>query len=83
MSQLKLDFSPRSVMEGKKVDRIPVAVSTDLKHLVEQIAQKQNRSVSEIAHRYLVEGIMRDIGSLYLQEPFLNDSLKEILRKFF
>jgi len=81
--QLKLDFSPKAIASGKKIERIPIACSYDLKKLLEQIASKQNLSVSQIGHRYLIEGLQRDIGTLYFSEPYQDETLGSLLQKKF
>ncbi len=81
--QLSLDFSPRAVTDGKKLERIPVAVSADLKAILKLMADNCKISISEKAHQYIVEGIQRDIGKLFTSEIYLNDSLRSFLQKNF
>jgi hypothetical protein len=82
--QLTLDFSRvRAVHEdGKKDRRIPTAASQELKELVEIMARKQGISVSELTHRYIVEGLRSDLMQIFLPEPHLDKSLREVLGKF-
>jgi hypothetical protein len=81
--QLNLDFSKmRQVStDGKKIQRIPTAVSPELKQFVETMAKMQGTSVSELTHRYIVNGLKDDIASIFIPEPHLDKSLRELLKR--
>ncbi len=81
--QIPIDFTGhRHPEEGKKLDRIPVAASEELKSFVTKMASMQRISTSELVHRYIVEGLKEDIVRLFIPEPHLDKSLREILDKF-
>ena len=84
-SQMTLDFSKvhtQTQQDGKKELRIPTAVSQELKEFVELMARKQNLSVSELTHRYIVDGLKNDIANVFMPEPHLDKSLRELLARF-
>lgn len=67
MKQLSLDFlTPRPT--GKKIERIPVACTEDLKHFVSFYAQKMGLSVSQVCEKWIVDGVRRDLGDLLLYQ---------------
>jgi hypothetical protein len=80
--QTNLDFSKPHLQEGKKDFRIPVAVSPELKEFVEMMSRVQDTSVSELGHRYFVEGLQRDVASRFMREPHLDKTLRELLARF-
>lgn len=81
--QLNLDFSAvQHSQDGKKLEKIPVACSDELKSFVSIMAQRQGVTVSELAHRYIVEGLKEDVVRLFIPEPHLDKSLREIMSKF-
>lgn len=79
--QLQLDFSKPRIDSGKKTERIPTAVSSELKEFVDKMAQMQGVSVSELVHRYVVEGLKNDVVNIFIPEPHMDKSLREILQK--
>lgn len=82
-NQLKLDFSQSHIShDGKKEKRIPVAVSEELKEFVELMSRKQSVSVSELTHRYIVEGLKNDVAKIFMPEPHLDKTLRDVLEKF-
>jgi hypothetical protein len=81
--QLNLDFSAvQHPSDGKKLEKIPVACSDELKSFVSKMADLQKITVSELAHRYIVEGLKEDVVRLFIPEPHLDKSLRDLLSKF-
>lgn len=76
--QLTLDFRPRAIT-GKKTQRITITCSPDFKSIIEKIANIQDTDASKLGHRYFVEGIQRDLGTIFMAEPHLDSKLKDIL----
>jgi len=85
-AQMNLDFSKVHILapsqDGKKEYRIPTAVSQELKEFVELMARKQGTSVSELTHRYIVNGLKNDIANVFMPEPHLDKTLRDVLAKF-
>ena len=81
--QTNFDFSQAQHHEdGKKLKRLPTAVSEDLKTFVEMMATKQRVSASELVHKYIVKGLKDDIGDVFFPEPHLDKTLRELLGKY-
>ncbi|MBN1545729.1 MAG: hypothetical protein JW902_03625 [Syntrophaceae bacterium] len=83
-SQISLDFSRfhPAFQDGKKEQRIPTAVSQELKEFVELMARIQGTTVSEMTHRYIVDGLKNDLAKIFMPEPHLDKSLRDVLAKF-
>jgi hypothetical protein len=81
MQQLTLSLGPRpaGIADGKKLSRIPIACSDDLKGFVESMAKAQGVSVSEMCHRYIIQGLQNDLGAVFLQEPHLDKRLRDLM----
>ena len=80
--QLNLDFQPR-ISSGKKTERITITCSDEFKTLVNLISKLTNTDVSVMGHRYFIEGMQRDIGNVFMAEPHVEKSLRDILSKNF
>lgn len=82
MNQLTLDFSQSlPVLNGKKTERLPIACSEEFKHALNMVAGLLSKTPSELAHRYVVEGIVRDLGNILLAQPMASLSLAEVIEK--
>lgn len=80
--QLKLDFTNPRHDDGKKTDSVTIALSTELKEFLNLMSTKQGVSRSELTHRYIVEGIKNDVARIFMPEPHLDKSLRDVLAKF-
>ncbi len=84
MSQLTLDFSkinPLVSDNGKKTERIPFTCSSEFKEFLELFARVLDITVSELCNRYVLEGMRSDLGSLFMAQPHLDKTLRELLAK--
>ena len=78
-----MDFSPRAMVEGKKNERISFACSDELSNIAKFLSEKKKLSISEYAHRALVEKIQKDVDEIFSLEPHLDRPLRELFQKFF
>lgn len=78
-SQLTLQFGPSPLTSGKKLSRIPVACSDEFKAFVQQMAHLQGSDVSTICHRYILEGMQRDLGTVFMAEPHADKRLRDLM----
>lgn len=83
MQEVKLDFSPRAILEGKKTERISFACSSELSTIAKILSEKKNLSISEYAHKALIEKIQKDFGEAFSLEPHLDKPMRELFQKFF
>ena len=82
VNQLSLDFSKTpSVDVGKKTERIPCAVSSDLKDFLDLFCSQTGITRSELIAKYITEGLQRDIAQRFLAQPHLNKSLSQIIKE--
>lgn len=79
--QLKLPLNKTSISTGKKDQRITITCSEKFKELVDFIAKLTDANPSELGQRYFLEGMMKDMGQMFMTEPHLEKTLREILQK--
>ena len=79
MPQLNLSFDKPIISNGKKDQRITITCSERFKELVDFIASLTNSSPSEMGQKYFLEGMMKDIGNMFMAEPHLEKTLRQIL----
>lgn len=81
MEQLRFTLLP--ICTGKKTQRLTVTCSREFEGVVQQFANLTNTSVSELGHRYFIEGMQRDLGKLFMAEPHLDKTLRSLIPKNF
>ena len=81
MDNLKIDISTRPIDTGPLTETITIPCSKQFKELVELVCKLTDREISELGHRYLVEGMTRDIKDVFSMEPYLDKPLREILKR--
>lgn len=81
MDQVKLSFNTPVISTGKKDQRITITCSEKFKELVDFISNLTDSSPSEMGQRYFLEGMMKDLGQMFIAEPHLEKPLREILQK--
>lgn len=78
---LNLTFNQPRIVSGKREKRISITCSDEFKSVLELVARIQDSNPSEIGFRYLLEGIKNDLGNMFIAEPQLDSTLREILAK--
>ena len=85
MTQLTLDFSHQRPLcsddPGKKTERITITCSSEYKDFVDLFCRVRGSTVSEICHHYILEGMRADLATLFMAQPHLDKSLRDILEK--
>jgi hypothetical protein len=79
--QMKFDFSGKLNLDGKKTEPIITRVPADFKTIFQIILKKRKLDESSLARLYLIEGVKKDLGELFILESNLSKSLGEILSK--
>ena len=81
IKEIKLPWGPSisPINGGKKTVRLTVTCSEEFRDLVNFVVRITGKSVSELGHRYFLEGLQRDIGTVFMAEPQLDRRLSEIL----
>jgi len=80
MDKLKIDISTRPTDTGLLTETITIPCSKQFKELVDLVCKLTDQEISELGHRYLLEGMTRDIKDIFSVEPYLDKSLREVLR---
>lgn len=86
MSQLKLDFSARHPLipdPGKKTERLTFTCSSEYKEFFDLFCRVQGSNISELCHRYILDGMKADLANMFMAQPHLDSTLTEILKKKF
>ena len=78
---LNLPFNHPKILMGKREKRITVACSDEFRQVFELVARIQNSNPSELGFRYLLEGLKNDLGNMFMYEPHLDSTLRNILNK--
>ena len=84
--QIKLDFSKKPILDvdpNKKTERIAVACSEDFKEFFQRFCKLLKTNESELAQRYILEGMKNDLANIFLPQPHLDKSLREILKDYY
>ena len=77
-TQLTLDFS-RRLIAGKRTERITVTSSEEFRDLLDMLATRLNATRSELAFQYIVEGMQRDLGKVFMTELHSNKPVSHFL----
>ena len=84
MSQLTLDFSRKILTtdDGKKSCRISITCSEQFKEFFDLMVKARQSTVSELGYEYLLDGMKDDLSSVFLAQPHLDKSLRELMKRF-
>jgi len=74
-------FNSGAMDTGPLTETITIPCSKQFKELVEFVSRLTNREISELGHRYLLEGMTKDIKNVFSVVPYLDKSLREVLDK--
>ena len=65
---------------GEIAERVTIGCSVEYKAFVELFASVRECTVSELCHRYVLDGMREDLANLFMAQPHLDKSLREILK---
>jgi hypothetical protein len=82
--QLKLDFNRNRSMRdaGKKTERITFTCSPEYKDFLDLFCKATGNTLSELCHRYMLDGMRNDLANIFITQPHLDTSLRDLLKKF-
>ena len=75
------NFFGKSIDTGPLTETITIPCSKKFMELVDLVCKLTDREISELGHRYLLEGVIRDIKDIFSVEPYLDKSLREVLKR--
>ncbi len=81
MDNLRIDISTRPTDTGPLTETITIPCSKQFKELVDFVLRLTDQEISELGHRYLLEGMTRDIRDIFSVEPYLDKPLREVLKR--
>ncbi len=68
--------------EGKRNEKITFTSSDDLKKAVQDFANKQGVTVSELCARYIIRGLSTDMEKMLLIQEYKDKPFSEVMKKF-
>jgi len=80
MDQLRLDFSAKPIMAGKKTQRIAIPCSDEFLRFLDLLASITGRTRAELAFDFVLRGMQQMIGNVFMAEPHLEKSLRAVLQ---
>jgi hypothetical protein len=78
---VKIDINTSGIVTGPLTETITIPCSKQFKELVDLVCKLTDKEISELGHRYVLEGMIEDIKNYFSVEPFLDKSLREVLKK--
>ncbi len=79
---LNFDKSRPAIDTGKKTERITFTCSAEYKEFLDLFCKATGSNISELCHRYMLDGMRNDLASLFIAQPHLDSSLRELLKRF-
>ena len=73
-------FNSGAMDTGPLTETITIPCSKQFKELVDMVCRLTDKEISELGHRYLLEGMTRDIKDVFLMEPYLDKRLRKVVK---
>lgn len=74
------NYFGKTTNTGPLWEEIKIPCSKEFKELVDFVCKLTGQDLGELSHRYMVEGVTRDIKDVFSVEPYLDRRLKELLK---
>lgn len=81
MQQLKLDFSAKPIVSGKKRQRLSIPCSDEFLSFVDMLSKMVGKTRAELAFEFVLEGMQRTLGNVFMAEPHMEKQLRDLLGK--
>ena len=78
MLQMDLDFK-RKIRDGKKTARLSIPCSEEFLKFLDMEADLLGTDRAKLAHRFVMEGLQKGIGKIFMAEPFKDEKLGDIM----
>lgn len=79
MRQLTLDFQPKPIATGKKTQRLAIPCSDEFMQFLDMLAQMHNSTRDELAFDFVLEGMQKALGNIFMAEPHIDKKLSELI----
>jgi hypothetical protein len=76
--QLSFDFK-RKIVNGKKTERLCIPCSEEFLKVLDLEAGLLRTDRARLAHRFVTEGMQKELGNLFISEPYLNEKLGDLM----
>ena len=80
MPQLTINFN-NSISTGKKTDRVTFTCSSEFGSILQQEANMLGTTRSELAQEFVLEGMQRTLGTIFMAEPHSDKKVSELLKR--
>lgn len=68
-------------MSGKKNQRLAIPCSDEFLEFVDLLSKMVGKSRAELAFDFVLEGMQRTLGNVFMAEPRLDSKLRDLLEK--
>jgi hypothetical protein len=79
MQQLKLDFTSKPIISGKKNQRLAIPCSDEFMEFMDLLSNMVGKSRAELAFDFVLEGMQRALGNVFMAEPRMDKKLRDLL----
>jgi len=81
MKQMKLNFEARPIVSGKKNQRLAIPCSDEFMSFMDLLSNMVGKSRAELAFEFVLEGMQRTLGNVFMAEPHMDKKLRDLLEK--
>ena len=81
MQQLRLDFTSKPIISGKKSQRLAIPCSDEFMAFMDLLSGMVGKSRAELAFEFVLEGMQRTLGNVFMAEPRMDEKLRDLLEK--
>jgi len=81
MPQLNLNFNNGPITTGKKTERLTIPCSDEFIKFLQKESDMLGLTKSELAFQFVLEGMQKTLGTLFLAEPYADKKLSELLKR--
>jgi len=78
---LKLDFSAKPIVAGKKRQRLSIPCSDEFLAFLEKLSTLVGKTRAELAFDFVLEGMQKTLGNVFMAEPYIDKKLRDLLEK--
>jgi len=81
MPQISINFNPSPIATGKKTDRVTFTCSSEFGNILQKEADMLGTTRSELAFQFVLEGMQRTLGTIFMAEPHSDKKVSELLKR--
>ena len=77
---MKIDLEKKAIPQLEATEAVKVPCSPELVGMLNSLAELLNTTGQGLAYRYIVEGLQRDVGDIFVVQAHLDKPLREVLK---